>query len=335
MKSRLQHIILLAAALASPALPQAAIHSVKASLDSAYIIMGRQTSLHLEIIEDNSANGQLLLRDTLTKEVEVAALTQGDTTDLGNNRRQITRDIILQSFDSGLYTLPPIPYVDGTDTSLTQPLTLKVVPVDVDSLTTIHTFAQVEEGESRWWDFLPDWITDYAAWYILAIVIIIGAIVAWLLLSKRRMLTMLRPTEKPVPPYELAMRQLYELKERNLCDHGQEREFYTRLTEILRDYLERRFGINAMEMTSSQITDALATNADTREPNRLMRQVLQVADFVKFAKVRPLPDDNVKSFNSAIQFVESTRPVDQAQPQATDAAPTTTESATDKTRKEQ
>lgn len=300
----------------------AATHSVKASLDSAYLLMGKQTTVHLEIIEDRNDAGQWLIPvDTLVKEVEVIDMSKADTTDLGNNRLQINRSMIIQSFDSGLYTLPPIRYVSGGDTSFTDNLTLKVVPVAVDSLATIHGYASVEEGESRWYDFLPDWITDYWYIYLMALIIIAGGIAAYLLLTKKGRSVIL-PAKKPIPPYELALQQLNELRERHLCENGQEKEFYTRLTEILRDYLERRFGINAMEMTSTQIVSTLSDNEQTRQPNRYMKQVLEVADFVKFAKVRPLPDDNVKSFNSALQFVEDTRPA----PQPEESAETTTDS---------
>ncbi|MDE6812556.1 MAG: hypothetical protein K2J28_01800, partial [Duncaniella sp.] len=77
---------------------------------------------------------------------------------------------------------------------------------------------------------------------------------------------------------------------------------------ILRVYLQGRFGINAMEMTSTQIRQILDSNEETRLSKENMERVLETADFVKFAKVRPLPDDNVRSFNSAMQFVEDTKP---------------------------
>ena len=63
-----------------------------------------------------------------------------------------------------------------------------------------------------------------------------------------------------------------------------------------------------MEMTSTQIRNILQANEETRLSKRNMDQVLETADFVKFAKVRPLPEDNTRSFNSAMQFVEDTKP---------------------------
>ncbi len=118
----------------------------------------------------------------------------------------------------------------------------------------------------------------------------------------------IRPKEKPVPPYDMAMGSLNRLRADKLCEQGREKEFYTRLTDILRIYLQGRFGINAMEMTSTQIRHSIQANEETRLSKRNMDAVLEMADFVKFAKMRPLPDDNTRAFNSAMQFVEDTKP---------------------------
>ena len=71
-----------------------------------------------------------------------------------------------------------------------------------------------------------------------------------------------------------------------------------------------------MEMTSGQILHALEINSETRMSRPAMNQILEMADFVKFAKVRPLPDDNVKVFNAAIKFVEATKPLPPAPAEA-------------------
>jgi hypothetical protein len=111
-----------------------------------------------------------------------------------------------------------------------------------------------------------------------------------------------------VPPYQLAMQQLQTLHDEHLCEKGEEKEFYTRLTDILRTYLDARFGINAMEMTSTQIRRSLRENADTKMSEKYMSRILEIADFVKFAKIRPLPEDNASAYKSALQFVEDTKP---------------------------
>lgn len=289
---------------------QGANTSITASIDSAYIIMGKQTTLHLEVLDD-SKTGVILLNndaDTLVKEVEIIKMFPTDTSDLGNSRYQIRQDIVIQSFDSGLYTLPPIRYVKGNDTFASNTLILKVLPVPVDTLQTIHGYADVVSPSFHFFDFIPDFISDNWGWILLGLILIAAIIVAYCVMTKRVKIQ-ITPPKKPVPPYQLAMESLNRLKEEKLCEKGQEKEYYTQLTGILRIYLEQRFGINAMEMTSSQIITSLYANEETKRPISYMRQVLEIADFVKFAKVRPLPDDNVKSFNSAVEFVEATKPV--------------------------
>lgn len=310
-KSIIISLIIAIAGLAVSDRAAAAPVSVKASLDSAYILMGKQTVLNLEIVQDRGTQGAFINNngDTLTREVEVIRAVKPDTTDLGNNREEIKRELVIQSFDSGLYTIPPFVYVAGKDTFTSNALALKVIPVPVDSMATIHDYAGVVKPNTRIWDYLPDFIVDY--WWIFIIVLLCAAgIFVWMRYIKDKKAIPLVPKKKPVPPYELAMQQLNRLKSEKLCENGYEKEYYTRLTEILRIYLDKRFGINAMEMTSTQIMHHLQSNDDTKTSAPVMKQILEMADFVKFAKVRPLPDDNQKAFNNAVTFVENTKPVE-------------------------
>lgn len=310
-KSIIISLIIAIAGLAVSDRAAAAPVSVKASLDSAYILMGKQTVLNLEIVQDRGTQGAFINNngDTLTREVEVIRAVKPDTTDLGNNREEIKRELVIQSFDSGLYTIPPFVYVAGKDTFTSNALALKVIPVPVDSMATIHDYAGVVKPNTRIWDCLPDFIVDY--WWIFIIVLLCAAgIFVWMRYIKGKKAIPLVPKKKPVPPYELAMQQLNRLKSEKLCENGHEKEYYTRLTEILRIYLDKRFGINAMEMTSTQIMHHLQSNDDTKTSAPVMKQILEMADFVKFAKVRPLPDDNQKAFNNAVTFVENTKPVE-------------------------
>lgn len=282
--------------------------SIKATLDSAYVTMGNITALTVEVVEPRSASAMVgFIPETMPKEVEVVGEADCDTVNLDDNVRQITRRIILQSFDSGAYALPPVLYLNGNDTMLSNIVTLKVNPVDVSHLEDIHPNANTLTLESRWYDFLPDWIIDYWGWIVLTVLIVAGGVCAVLIYTKRMNVPFI-PAKKPVPPYEMARQRLDTLQEQHLCERGQERQYYTELTDILREYIDKRFNINAMEMTSREILGQLNANPDTRPSERLMRQILEVADFVKFAKMRPMPDDNVKSFKHAVEFVENTKP---------------------------
>lgn len=286
----------------------AGVPSLKVSLDSAFLLMGRTTPLHIELITDDNTDGQLIIpKDSLCDKVEILKYLNADTTGLGSGRREIRQDIVLQSFDSGVYRLKPILYVANGETIASNRLVLKVFPVDVDSLETIHDYADVADVDRSFIDYLPDFIVDYGLWILAVIIVLaIGGFVFYMMKKKKNPFA--APAPKPVPPYEKAIDELSRLRAEKLCEQGKEKEFYTRLTDILRIYLNGRFGINAMEMTSTQIRRVLEANEETRLSKENMERVLETADFVKFAKVRPLPDDNVRAFNSAMQFVEDTKP---------------------------
>lgn len=286
----------------------AGVPSLKVSLDSAFLLMGRTTPLHIELITDDNTDGQLIIpKDSLCDKVEILKYLNADTTGLGSGRREIRQDIVLQSFDSGVYRLKPILYVANGETIASNRLVLKVFPVDVDSLETIHDYADVADVDRSFIDYLPDFIVDYGLWILAVIIVLaIGGFVFYMMKKKKNPFA--APAPKPIPPYEKAIDELSRLRAEKLCEQGKEKEFYTRLTDILRIYLNGRFGINAMEMTSTQIRRVLEANEETRLSKENMERVLETADFVKFAKVRPLPDDNVRAFNSAMQFVEDTKP---------------------------
>lgn len=293
----------------------ASAQSIKAALDSSQITMGYQTAIRFDIVSKAGQPAEVLVdKSQIPGEVDIVDWVYGDTTDLGNGLVEMKRALVVQSFDSGVYTLPPFLMVVGPgDTLRTEAMTLKVNPIDVSQMKDINPIADAVDFETKWYDWFPDWLTDYWQLYLAAILLIAAGICAYLILTKKVDVPLI-PKKKPVPPYQLAMQRLTALKEENLWQSGQEKEYYTRLIDILRDYLQGRFGINAMEMTSQQITRVLHENEETRLSNSRMKRILDIADMVKFAKVRPLPDDNFRAFTEATQFVEETKPVEVPDP---------------------
>ncbi len=282
---------------------------VRARMDSASIWMGEQTRIHLELVQDkNKMISMPVFNDTLVTGVEILNVSKPDTVLLGNDRIQINRDILVTSFDSGFYYIPPFRYILNNDTFSTQTLSLKVVPVEVDTTQAAIDIKGVQEPPFVLFDYISDTLLT-----IIGIIILLALIVAGYLYYRKKK----RPEEKTVspedllPPHERALKALAVLKEDKLWQNGQEKEYYTRLTEILREYIDDRFHINAMEMTSSQILSVLRTNKETKAVDTQLKQILEMADFVKFAKMRPLPDDNEATMRDAITFVEETKVVEE------------------------
>lgn len=308
-----------AAILAQPATAQRV--SIKADVDSAVMVMGDLNRLHVsvDIPAQYSSSAQLVDFPILTPGAEylpyggVDIMSSDSTGTVSTEGCKIDFDFTFQAFDPGTVTLPPFAVIaaPGGDTTFSNVVTFKVLPVDVDSLETIHPMASIVSARSRWYDYVPDWLI----W--LAVGLAAAGAGVWAYFKFRTIKEeVIARRNPPVPPYELAISRLDTLRRRNLPENGHEREYYTELVDILRDYLHGRFGINAMEMTSTQIVRALRANPETKMTADQMRQVLAMADFVKFAKVRPLPDDNIKAFTRAQDFVEQTKPAPEPEAEA-------------------
>lgn len=294
--------VALAACFAAGA--QAAPVKVTAAIDSTVVEMGSQAMITVNV-SDPSLKG-------IPVDLPKPGTTVGDLDFVDVNIDTLPAGyeykIRIQAFTPGMMTLPPFRYAVGSDTAESDVLTLKVLPVDLDSLTTINPMESITAAPSRWYDWIPDWL----AWVVLGLALAAGGICLWLVYRKHG--TLIPRVVKPVDPYEEAMRELDNLRQRRLAESGHEKEYYTALVDILRRYLFRRFSINAMEMSSTQILASLRQNPETRDNQPRIRQILELADFVKFAKVRPMPDDNIKTYNGVVQFVEETRP--QPEPEA-------------------
>lgn len=308
-----------------PASASASALSVKAKLDSVQILMGKMTMLRMEVVQNNNVKGEFDIFRTSPPDgivavcgdsVELRTSIKRDTLDLGSGRIQINYAVPVQAFDSGFYQLPEFVYIAGRDSARSNVVSLKVVPVNVTADAKISGYADVMgPAESNIFDHVPDFIVDY--WWIILLIIIVIAGTVLLMIRYRKKGSLL--PKKPEPsPYVVAVENLNRLRARKLWEQGLEREYFTELTEILRVYLAKRFGINAMEMTTRQIIDKLSSDVRIKDKREYVRQVLDMADFVKFAAVRPLPDDNVKSFDNVMKFVEETKPEEKEEETADD-----------------
>lgn len=275
------------------------------------LVMGRTKSLRVTIVQDKGTHGKLLntLTDTLSSQVEIYKVLKPDTTEQ-NGRQQIVQDIIIQAFDSGMYKLPPMRYVVGADTVLSNTAALKVLPVEVDTTGGITPFKPVMTLPFRFSDLLPLWLRRY--WWLVVLGALMAAVAIYAYFKWwRKGINPFKPEKKLLPPYEEATLALRMLKNEQLWQNGQEKEYYTRLTDILRRYLDRRFGVNAQEMTTRQILKRLREDNVIGIDRSELQQVLELADYVKFAALRTEAHDCETAFERVQRFVEITRPMQQ------------------------
>jgi hypothetical protein len=111
-----------------------------------------------------------------------------------------------------------------------------------------------------------------------------------------------------IPAHVKALEALDHLKEESLWKRGRYKEYYTGLTDILRIYMEQRFGIMAQEMTSDEILEALKGLTLQESTISKLRLLFFTADLVKFAKGVPEANENEENIGTAYNFVETTKP---------------------------
>ena len=280
----------------------------KAELTNRHIVMGDTTSMRLEIVQPKNvvAMAGLEVKDSVSSVVELGEIIACDTIDLGNNRIQINATYIVQAFDSGEWHLNPALVIKPDTIRCDIPLVIKVSPVKVDPNGDIKDFAPVFAPIRKLLDHVPNWVVSL--WWVWVLILAAVALLLAYLKWWRKGKNPLRRVKKRLPPYEEAVKRLHMLKGMQLWQNGREKDYYTGLTDILREYINRRFSVNAVEMTSSEIIDALKHNAETQLVNDQLSEILAVADFVKFAGQRPLADDNERSFQRAVNFVDATKP---------------------------
>jgi hypothetical protein len=155
-----------------------------------------------------------------------------------------------------------------------------------------------------------DWKGMFVYLLIFAAIVLAGVVIYYLL-KRRKPKTSTREEYDPkIPPHIIAIEALKRLDGEKLWQKGQVKLYQTRLTEILRTYIERRFGILALEMISREIVDAISKLNIPNDIIEKMKYTLDTADLVKFAKYEPLPDENSLGMKNAIEFVNATIPIE-------------------------
>ncbi|MDR3261151.1 MAG: hypothetical protein LBT78_04880 [Tannerella sp.] len=318
MKFNKHRFIIIAYVWLSVILPGIKVYALETlidvRMDSADILIGEQTTLHLTItIDDGKTVYWPIPADKLMPGVEILSLSQPDSTVIDNGRLVIKQDILVTSFDSSLYLLPPFMAIENTDTVYSNQVALKVstVPVNADAPEEFFDIKDV-------WN-PPFVLADYYPLIFGILIILVIAFLIWYIVKRirsRKSLTPFRKTEPELPPYDEAVKELDKIKQQKLWQQGRNKEYHTQLTDTLRHYMWRRYGFNAMEMTSYEILEMIREKNDDRTVFDTLQPILRLADFVKFAKLHPLPDENDRSLSNAYAFVNQTKPVEVLTPEA-------------------
>ncbi|MBQ1939838.1 MAG: hypothetical protein II362_06465, partial [Alistipes sp.] len=156
-------------------------------------------------------------------------------------------------------------------------------------------------------------IKSYLLWGLLALVVLVALLVAldrYLKARGRRLGDLFKPAP-PQPPHVIAIAALEALHHQKLWQNNKHKLYYSLLTEILRTYIDGRWGVSAMEMTSDEIIAAMRSVELPDKARMDLTAILRDADLVKFAKFAPEAEQNENDYQKAYYFVEETKPVEE------------------------
>ena len=285
---------------------------VSAAIDSTTLFIGDQTDLHLRATCEVGEQVQMPMLDKqLIPGIEIVDRTIVDTMLLNDGRVQYDQYLTLTSFEDSLFYIEPLAFVRGDDTVWSESLMLNVIqPFEVDSADlAITDIKGVYKAPIWWWGIIR--------WVLLALALAGLCVGAYYLIGYLQSRTSKQDdetaaTEPLRPAEEVALEKLDLIREQKIWQNGQVKEYHTQLTDVVREYIARRFEVSSTEQTSDETLRAMRPLlSDKKELYEQLRKMLTLADLVKFAKWTTTPDENELSLRSAYTFVKETTPVEE------------------------
>jgi hypothetical protein len=282
---------------------------VSAKLDSTSLRIGEQIHLHLNVT--TPPNTQVIfpvIPDTIHK-LEVVQRSKTDTAKAAAGKTiSYHQQYTITGFDSGYYVIEPLTFQykkDGSasfDTMRTEAMLVQVMTVPVDTTKQIKDIKPPVEVPFTFRDVLP-----YIGGGVLLFAIV------YLLIryfrSRKKIAPEVRIRKPSRPAHEIALAALHKTGEGKLWQQGFYKRYQIAVSDIVRTYIEHRFAIQAMEYTTDETLEHFRNNLISSEAKEKLKQLLQLADMVKFAKAVPVGSENEQSMQNALDFVMLTKPV--------------------------
>ena len=299
-------------------------HGFELALDKDTVLIGDHLTLSVKF----KFNPRLIpvfpnIKDTVVPGVELVRDLPVDTIRQQNTISEYVKKYIITSFDSGhYYIMFPIIFesadgFDEPDTIASNIVQFHVNTIPVDTLT--YKMFDIK-GQIQY----PVTFGEILFWIII-VIFGIALIIAGIILYRRwknKQPLFGKPRPK-IPPHVIAFKELSVLRTEKLWQQGKVKLYYTRITDIIRKYIEDRFSIFAMEKTSDEIlVDIKKNKIDEMYSFNKLRDMFYTADLAKFAKYQPTPGENEESFKVAFEFVTSTQPAEEESDTKNDDAKT-------------
>ncbi|MBK8227936.1 MAG: hypothetical protein IPK70_12295 [Flavobacteriales bacterium] len=306
------------ASMMAPALMQAQESApVLVGLDPPRIRIGEHAVISLSANAEGPAVKWPAIGDTITGHIEVIRINEPETAELdgagGPAGARVVRRITITSFDTGYWAIPPFKLNVGERAVETEPLLLRVdgypvgdaaVPADIKPIQRLSF--------SLFW-----WARQQWKWIAGAGLAVLLAAAAMLLVRRMRKAPQEPVLEAaPIALHERVLAALDALEQERLWQQGLHKPYQSRLTDLLRGYIEERYNVPALERTTDELMHELRVSPLSNDHQVLLGNMLHAADMVKFAKALPSPQENEQLMASARRFVMATAEPDPAHAKA-------------------
>ncbi len=273
--------------------------------DSVLIADQVQYGFVLRDVEDGTGISLPDFKEGMMEGVEVLSPWQVDTlrtTGKEHPVHDIRGAVTITSFDEGVYLLPPLSLLrkspDGqVDTVWFKSQMLDVHTMPVDTATfVIHDI----KDQIRY----PVTAREVFPWVALGLGVAgLVCLAVWLILRFRKKKIIEAAQE---PAHIRALRKLDKYRGDKYWEPERQKAFYSGVTDTLREYIDGRYGIGAMEMTTAEILPLLKKETLPVDLYEGLKDLFERADFVKFAKHTATREENAEVLPLAVKFVTST-----------------------------
>ncbi|MEG0601687.1 MAG: hypothetical protein RR980_03390 [Mucinivorans sp.] len=282
---------------------------VRLKLSQDTIMIGDQVTLSVEIDKDVAADLRApdFKDGKMTDKIEVIGDPTLDTLQSEGRQMKLRLDYLITCFDAGDYSFKDFAIVSGVEPQFD---TIRAMN---DALLRVNTF-EIDTTKQQIFDIKHpkdtplSWaeVKPYLLWGGVGLLVLAAIIygVVWYLRRRRAA----QEAGPQLPIHVVALSRLDELHARKLWQEGHAKEYFSILTQIVRDYIGERYSIDAMEMTSAEIVAAVK-ELNTEKVRNTLRGLVELADLVKFAKLSPDGTECETAYFDAYYYVEQTKEI--------------------------
>ena len=243
--------------------------------------------------------------DTLSEQLDIIKRSEVERTADADSNVIVKQQLTLMTFDTGQIQVPPVAltYAKSFDDpdrlkAYTDPINLYSTTMSVDTTMAYKPIVEPITAPVQMKEVFP-WILA-----VLLLALVVFGIWYWRKHRKTKVDADGNIVRGPViPPYDKAVGDLEQLRQQKLWQSGKVKEYFSSLTDIAREYIEGQFGVNAVEMTTDDILEEVKPLHFSQETYNKLKNTMEVADLVKFAKYSAANLESENAMNSMTEFV--------------------------------